>query len=465
MNIDILETDDVQHEDLLALRKKNSFYYHRRKAGKQITIPEMYTIYLKTRKNKRRSEDSVEFEIELEKLLTKLIENINKRIYDPNGNYTFIATEPTRNGCREVFAAELGTRIQHHYIDYYMRDLMEQELTPFTFNNRKGKGVLKAVETVKEIIYKESNGYTEDCWIIKWDLKAFFMCILHDIIDKKIQKLIDDKYHGPEKDILKWMIHECIFAVPQNHCYKKSPDWKWDTIEPHKSLFNQPDGQGAAIGFLVWQMFINYYHNDIDKWITEELGLSFVRFVDDMLIITKRKEFVLSYVLPELRIRYKELNIVMQEKKFYCQHYSKGVKFCGVTIKYDRLYPNSRVIHNMNSKVDIFNKIYYNKERHVSDFTNMLNSYFGVMKYMNAMNIILQTIDRIDKTWWKYMQWNTDRLIIEPKPHLDYLHQLDAAYDLNLFNDLPWKKSKRRHTHKKYYPYIKPKYKKIKKNH
>ena len=72
MNIDILETDDVQHEDLLALRKKNSFYYHRRKAGKHITIPEMYAIYLKTRKNKRRSEDSVEFEIELEKASYKV---------------------------------------------------------------------------------------------------------------------------------------------------------------------------------------------------------------------------------------------------------------------------------------------------------------------------------------------------------------------------------------------------------
>ena len=92
MNIEILETDDIQHEDLLALRKKNSFYYHRRKAGKQITIPEMYAIYLKTRKNKRRSEDSVEFEIELEKLLTKLIENINKRIYDPTGTLKISAT-------------------------------------------------------------------------------------------------------------------------------------------------------------------------------------------------------------------------------------------------------------------------------------------------------------------------------------------------------------------------------------
>ena len=62
-----------------------------------VATDEIYNIYLKTRKNKRRSEDSVEFEIELEKLLTRLMNNINKRIYDPNGNYTFIATEPTRN--------------------------------------------------------------------------------------------------------------------------------------------------------------------------------------------------------------------------------------------------------------------------------------------------------------------------------------------------------------------------------
>ena len=427
-----------------------------------VATDEIYNIYLKTRKNKRRSEDSVEFEIELEKLLTRLMNNINKRIYDPNGNYTFIATEPTRNGCREVFAAELGTRIQHHYIDYYMRDLMEDTLTPYTFNNRKGKGVLKAVDEVRRIIRTESNNYTESCWIIKWDLKAFFMCVLHNVIDNKLQKLIDSKYRGKQKDVLKWMIHECIYAVPQKHCYKKSPEWKWDTIEPHKSLFNQPSGQGAAIGFLIWQMFINYYHDDIDKWITQELGLKFVRFVDDMLIVTKDKNFVLQKVFPELRIRYKKLNIVMQEKKFYCQHYSKGVKFCGVTVKYDRLYPNSRVIHNMNRKVDIFNRIYYNKEKHALDIANTLNSYFGVMKYMNAMNVIYQTIDRIDKSWWKYIQWNPERMIVEPKPHLDYLHQLDNTYGLNLFNDKYKRKKKRK---KKYYDYVKPKYKKLKKNH
>lgn len=427
-----------------------------------VATDEIYNIYLKTRKNKRRSEDSVEFEIELEKLLTRLMNNINKRIYDPNGNYTFIATEPTRNGCREVFAAELGTRIQHHYIDYYMRDLMEDTLTPYTFNNRKGKGVLKAVDEVRRIMRDESNNYTESCWIIKWDLKAFFMCVLHNVIDDKLQTLIDSKYHGKQKDVLKWMIHECIYAVPQKHCYKKSPEWKWDTIEPHKSLFNQPSGQGAAIGFLIWQMFINYYHDDIDKWITQELGLKFVRFVDDMLIVTKDKNFVLQKVFPELRIRYKKLNITMQEKKFYCQHYSKGVKFCGVTIKYDRLYPNSRVIHNMNRKVDIFNRIYYNKEKHALDIVNTLNSYFGVMKYMNAMNVIYQTIDRIDKSWWKYIQWNPERMIVEPKPHLDYLHQLDNTYGLNLFNDKYKRKKKRK---KKYYDYVKPKYKKLKKNH
>ena len=81
-----------------------------------ITMDFLYQVYLETRQNKRRSEDSVEFEIELEKNLEDLLESINNKTFIADGNYTFITTNPGRNGCREVFAAELGTRVVHHYI-------------------------------------------------------------------------------------------------------------------------------------------------------------------------------------------------------------------------------------------------------------------------------------------------------------------------------------------------------------
>lgn len=393
----------------------------------------LYDMYLKTRSNKRRSEDSVIFEILQEKNLTEILNDINDRVYQATGNYTFITSDPGRNGAREVFAAELGTRIIHHLIDCELRALFESEFTDRTYNNREDKCVIEAVNNIRDEIFNITKGYTEDAWIIKWDLKAFFMCVKHDVIYEKIINLIDEKYKGPYKDELKYLIQRCIYSLPAEHCYKKSPDWKWnpDIIEPHKSLFNQPVGQGAAIGFLIWQLFINYYHNEIDHWFTDVLKIPYFRFVDDIIIIVKDKEAALSYIFPELRKKYKELNITIQDKKFYCQHYSKGVKFCGVTIKFNRLYVNPRTTRSMFAKIQSYNKEYY-KKHYINDFINSINSYFGILKQYNSYRILNKAVAAIDRRWFKYVQFNPIRRIIEPLPHNDQRHQIDDTYNLGL---------------------------------
>ena len=396
-----------------------------------ITMDFLYQVYLETRQNKRRSEDSVEFEIELEKNLEDLLESINNKTFIADGNYTFITTNPGRNGCREVFAAELGTRVVHHYIHRALLDILEDELTPRTYNNRIGKGVIAAVQTVRDDIYEVTNGYTEDAWIIKWDLKAFFMCIKHDIIFEKLMHIIDERYKGDDIDDLKWMIERCIFSHPAEHCYRKSPTHKWMIVEPHKSLFNQPEGQGAAIGFLIWQLFINYYHDDIDRWIYEELHIPFARFVDDMLIIVKDKDAALAYIMPELRKRYADLNITMQDKKFYCQHYSKGVKFCGMTVKFDRIYPNPRTVRSVNAKIDKFNRQRV-KYVHLQDFLNSMNSYLGIIKQCTSYRLVNKLISRIDIGWFNYVQWDPVRRVLSARPCYDFHGRLDYSYNLGL---------------------------------
>ena len=399
------------------------------------TYNKLLEIYFITRRNKRRSEDSILFEIEYEKKIIKLADALNNRHYRANGNYTFITQNPGANGCREVFAAELSTRILHHYINEELKDVMEHELTPYTFNNRKDKGVAAAVNHVKQAIYEYSNGFTEDVYIIKWDLKAFFMCIKHDIIYKKVMDLIDDNlvgvYDEQRIDDLKWLIYICIYANPAKHCSKKSPDEKWLMVEMHKSLFNQPVGQGAAIGFLIWQMFINFYHNDIDKWFVNELRLPYARFVDDAMALVKNKKAALAYIFPQLREKYKELNIKIQDKKFYCQHYSKGVKFCGSTIKYNRIYPNKRTVRSLTRKIIGFNKV-KDKKKFIKDFVNSINSYFGILKQCNSNRIIIESVRRINEQWFEYVQWNPHRRIIEPKPCYDFHHSLSDRYGLEI---------------------------------
>ena len=48
----------------------------------------LYDMYLKTRSNKRRSEDSIVFEILQEKNLTEILNDINDRVYQATGNFS-----------------------------------------------------------------------------------------------------------------------------------------------------------------------------------------------------------------------------------------------------------------------------------------------------------------------------------------------------------------------------------------
>lgn len=126
--------------------------------------------YYTTRKNKRRSADSVEFELHWERNLVRLMNGLEDHTFTPSA-YTFIATRPRP---REVFACEMALRVVHHYIDMRIRPLLESEMTDRTFNNRVGYGAIEAVNCVISDIYDVSQGFTKDAWIIKMDLKGYF---------------------------------------------------------------------------------------------------------------------------------------------------------------------------------------------------------------------------------------------------------------------------------------------------
>ena len=396
-----------------------------------VTYEQFYNIYLETRKNKRRSDDSITFEVDFENNLRHIVDDINNRQLKIEGAYTFIAQNPGRNGYREVFAADLKDRVIHHYIHSSLIEIMERTWIPNTFNNRKKKGVLAAVESIREGIKQESNNYRDECFIIKWDLSAFFMTIKHDIMWNKLKQIINAEYHKDDKEDLLYVIYECIYSDPTSNCVRKSPVRKWDLVEARKSLFNQPPGQGAAIGFLIWQMFVNFYHNEIDHWISNELGLKFYRFVDDMCIVTRNKKFVLKVVMRELRKRYKDINVTIQNKKFYCQSYTKGVKFCGYTIHFNRFYPNDRTVNSLRRVVYKYNKI----TDYFGTYTNLissLNSYLGLFKHCFAVKRVNKEIDKLDKRWYHFIDFDSKRRVFKAKYWCNHVNRLNIIYRMRL---------------------------------
>lgn len=361
-------------------------------------IEELYNEYPKSRKNKRRSADQVQFELHLFERLNELCKNINNGII-PTSGYCFIHK---RERSREVWACFMELKILQTFLDNNTRPIIEDMLTDNTFNNRKGKGTQAAINHVIENICEASDNYTSDCWIIKIDLKGYFPNINQDIAWKLIEKIINDNFEGEKRDLLLMIAKAINYCNPQFNCTRRSMREQWnDEIAPYKSLFNKDFGTGAAIGFLYWQVMNNLYLNEVDKWIIDNITPYYTRFVDDMVFVVKNKQMALS-MLPQLRKELAKIDVTMHPTKFYCQHYTKGVEFLGYHIKKDYIHLNKKIVLKA-SLVDS-----KNTDRYVCQ----INSYMGMIKSSSDIPIakrILQNIDRKDVA----VDW--DRLIIKSK--------------------------------------------------
>lgn len=391
--------------------------------NRMITIDDIIEAYKVARRNKRKSADQVEFELHWEANCLRLYEAIVSRNFRPTA-YTFITDYPKP---REVFASDMATRVLHHYLDIRLRPLLEKRMSSHTYNNRVDMGQAACQNALINDIYEVSRGFTRDAWIVKVDLSGCFPNINQDIAYRQLVSVLLEDYEGEDKDELIYMLQVCVFSYPTHHCYRKSPISKWAAIKPEKSLFNKPDGIGAAIGHLIWQNAVNYYFHEIDEWVLS-LGINYERFVDDMVFVVENKTVFLNYVLPELRSRLAGLGAALNEKKTYCQHYSKGVEWLGCHIKMDRIYVNHRIAgrglkkaYKMNHRVSA---------RHVEHLLSSVNSYLGVCKNVNGFNQAMRIIRALSDKWWKYVVFNRRRVCLQALPAYSYRNRVIHQFNL-----------------------------------
>ena len=381
---------------------------------RMIDIEDIIEAYMTARRNKRRSPDQVEFELHWERNCVRLYEDVINRRVRPTA-YIFVTTIPRP---REVFASDMSTRILHHYLDMRLRPLLEKRMSDHTFNNRVGMGQNACQNALISDIYEVSHGFTRDAWIVKVDMSGCFPNISQDIAYKQLEEVVVTDYDGADKEEVLYMLNVCIFSYPTHHCYRKSPLSAWRDIPDSKSLFRKRDGIGAAIGHLIWQNAVNYYFHEIDEWVLS-LDIKYERFVDDMVFVTDNKEAFLPYVLPEIRKRLATLGAMLNEKKFYCQHYTKGVEWIGCHIKMDRVYPNERIVRRGIAKAIKLNRRI--KPGRVPHLLASINSYLGICKNMNGYNQAWRILKHLSPKWRQYVRFNRRRACLQAQP--DYNHR------------------------------------------
>lgn len=397
--------------------------------------------YFETRRNKRYGKDAIKYEVGWIAFLIRDILEREARTFKIRHNYAFLTSEPK---WREIMATEFAGRLADHEVCDRIMPYLDYILSPRTYNNRKGMGSSAAIAQVIEDMKEVSKNFTRKSWIIKLDFKGYFPSALWEYAEKCVIKVID-KYieDKDERDYYRWLTHVCIFANPTANCELRTPRHYWDEhIEPEKSLFNKPYGEGAAIGRLIWQTAMGLYVNDEIKWLNEKCGVRAVCFVDDIVIQVpnKRKAYALS-LIPKLRKRLAKKNVRLNEKKFYCQPYYNGLEFLGSHIRPNRIHLNNKTFGNGIAKIREYNKVKH-KYSILDNFIASVNSYTGLLKNRNDYKRLKTFKSEIDQEWFKWIEWDEKRKCVVCKKEFSKRERLNIKYHLKLKNNDKRRKNK-----------------------
>ncbi|MCL2040754.1 MAG: reverse transcriptase/maturase family protein [Bacteroidales bacterium] len=364
---------------------------------------ELFEAYMECRKKKRFTHNALKFEIDYEHLLVKLCDEINQGLYQPKPSIAFIVEKPVK---REIFAADFRDRIVHHWLVNKLNPLFEKTFIYDSYACRKNKGTHFGIKRIDRFIRQCSRQYSRDCYILKLDIKGFFMHIDKNLLMNKLDEFISRKYLDDDKLLVLEICRIIINNNPTQNVIIKGNKNNWDGLPADKSLFHSPKNCGLPIGNLTSQVFANFYMNDFDHYVKNTLGIRYYgRYVDDFVIVHENKDF-LKTLIPKLSdFLLSKLRLTLHPRKIYLQKYDKGVKFLGVIIKPFRLYIANRTKGSFYAAIERQNEIageHRPTKEEQKYFQSSLNSYLGIMKHYKTYTLRKRMLFKYLSAWW----WN-----------------------------------------------------------
>lgn len=384
-----------------------------------ISYDSLFLAYEECRRNKAWTDAAIAFEIHYENELLELRKRTERGEYEPGASIAFLVQWPS---LREVFAAMFRDRNIQTWIAQRINPLFEAQFIPASFNCRVGKGTLAAVKYLQDAIREKSENYTLDCWVLKYDLKGFFMSINRKMVTDKLCRFIRERYKGDDIETLIYLTRITLQNSPADNCIMQGDPRGWDALPANKSLFTVPEGHGLPIGNITSQLVANFLLDETDHYLTETLGLTIARYVDDTAIVDCDKERLLA-AMPLIRKHlWKTAGVRVNPKKYYLQHYKKGVKFLGMVIKGDRRYVANRTLGKAMCRLHGFNKMAEERgaawcKANAEHFVSCINSYLGLMRQGQEYGMRRAFCGQISEAWLKYIviNWDFNKIILKNK--------------------------------------------------
>lgn len=367
-------------------------------------LDELWQAYLTARKGKRTTVDEHRFELNAIENVIDLRDCLLRRYYKPSRGVAFIVRDPVT---REIVAAPFRDRVVHHFLYNICSDWWDRRFLADSYSCRRGKGTLYGQKRLAHHVRQVTNNYTTPAFAIKLDIQGYFMSLNHQkLYDRVLWGLDRQFFHSTRSDfengirchpadreklykLLQYTWHEIIFDDPMRNITIRGLRSDWRELPANKSLFNQPKGRGIVIGNLTSQLLSNIFLDQLDRFVTFDLGYKhYGRYVDDFFIVVplaqKAQLFRDIEVIKDYL--YYELGLTLHPKKQYRQEVHKGIPFIGVVVYPGYITPGKR------SKRNFYRAAYKLVTTGEGDLEG-ITSRIGHMKHINSRKFLRKLFD------------------------------------------------------------------------
>lgn len=323
---------------------------------------DLHAAYLETRRRKRNRNYQQQFEQDMYWQLKYLCDELYERRYTPQPATCFTICDPKK---REIVASDFRDRIVHHLYYNYTHELFERTFIQDAYSCIKGRGTLYGAKRLEQHIRQESQNYTRECFVLKLDIRGYFMSInrqrLLDICRSTLRRM---SHHAISKgssecwsdrldmDFVDYLTELIILLDPLKDCHCLGWPHRWEGLPDSKSLFHAKEGCGLPIGNLTSQVFSNVYLNVLDQWMKREMHCRhYGRYVDDFYVVSCDREW-LHALIPQIRkFLHDELGLMLHEGKTMICHANYGVEYIGTYLKPWRSYVASKTLRHMEKRL------------------------------------------------------------------------------------------------------------------
>jgi retron-type reverse transcriptase len=272
----------------------------------------------RARRGKRSKPGAARFFFDLEHHLVSLHDELASKTYRPGGYRTFTIYEGKK---RQISAAPFRDRVVHHALTGSLELIFDRSFVFDSYACRKGKGTHAAVHRCQR--FARSYRY-----VLKADVRKYFPSIDHQILKELIARKIKDPH------VLR-LAGEII-----DHSNAQQPVLTWF---PGDDLFTPIERRrGLPLGNQTSQFFANVYLDPLDHFVTDRLGLSYIRYVDDFLVFAEDKRR-LHEVRAEIERFLGKLRLQIHRDKSVVFPCSQGIRFLGY-----RVFPTHRLLAQEN---------------------------------------------------------------------------------------------------------------------